>query len=194
MTKDTATFLTDTKRNVFLIAFSQFGMTFSFTFMMAFMPFYIVNVSPYGHKETMIFTGLIMGATHIATALSATFWGGLTARLRPKFLYEMGFLCNGVLILFMGFTSNLFLLFLLRIAQGGLGGGFHHRHYLHHPSIPTRESYQESHSLSECSHGWPTFRSPRRDMHRFLSGIPSRLCIRYDAYFHLSIFSSSLCR
>ena len=90
--------------------------------MMAFMPFYIINVSPYGHKETMIFTGLIMGATHIATAISAPFWGGLTSRFRPKFLFEMGFLCNGVLILLMGFTSNLYLLVLLRVAQGGLGG------------------------------------------------------------------------
>jgi DHA1 family multidrug resistance protein-like MFS transporter len=31
-------------------------------------------------------------------------------------------LCNGILFLFMGFTSNLYLLFLLRIIQGALGG------------------------------------------------------------------------
>lgn len=112
---------TDTK-GVFSIAVSQFGVTFSFNFMMAFMPFYIVKITPFGPKETMIWTGLIMGASYIITALTAPFWGGLTSRFRPKLLYERGFFCLGVLILLMGFTGNLYILLLLRVLQGTLGG------------------------------------------------------------------------
>jgi len=97
-------------------------MTFSFNFMMAFMPFYIIRISPFDHQKTMIWIGLILGATHILTAVTAPFWGGLTSRFRPKVLYETGFLCNGVLILLMGFTNSLVILFLLRMLQGALGG------------------------------------------------------------------------
>jgi DHA1 family multidrug resistance protein-like MFS transporter len=109
-------------RGPFLVAASQFGMTFSFNFMMAFMPFYIIRISPFDHQKTMIWIGLIMGATHILTAVAAPVWGGLTSRFRPKILYEAGFLCNGVLILLMGFTNSLVILLLLRVLQGALGG------------------------------------------------------------------------
>jgi DHA1 family multidrug resistance protein-like MFS transporter len=111
-----------TSKGVFFIAISQFGLTFSFSFMMAFMPFYIIKISTLGPKETMIWIGMILGAPHIITALTAPFWGALTSRFSPKLLYERGFLCHGILILLMGFTNNLYLLLLLRILQGTMGG------------------------------------------------------------------------
>jgi DHA1 family multidrug resistance protein-like MFS transporter len=110
------------ERGVFFISVSQFGMTFSFSYIMTFMPFYITQISPFGPKETMIWIGMIIGPSYIFTALTAPFWGGLTSRYSPKFLFERGMLCNGILFLLMGFTSNLYLLFLLRIVQGTLGG------------------------------------------------------------------------
>jgi DHA1 family multidrug resistance protein-like MFS transporter len=107
---------------IFFISVSQFGMTFAFGFVMTFMPFYITQISTLGPKETMIWIGMIMGPSYILTALTAPFWGGLTSKFSPKFLFERGMLCNGILFLLMGFTSNLYLLFLLRIIQGTLGG------------------------------------------------------------------------
>jgi DHA1 family multidrug resistance protein-like MFS transporter len=111
-----------TNKGVFFIAVSQFGMAFSFSFMIAFMPFYIVKISTFGPKETMLWIGMIIGVPNIIMALIAPFWGGLTSRFSPKLLFERGILCNGILILLMGFIDNLYLLLLLRIMQGAFGG------------------------------------------------------------------------
>jgi len=109
-------------KGVFFIAVSQFGMAFSFHCILAFIPFYIVKVSTFGPQETMIWIGMIMGSSNVVASLTASFWGGLTSKFRPKLLFEQGMLFNGVLILLMGFTGNLYLLLLLRILQGAVGG------------------------------------------------------------------------
>lgn len=109
-------------KNVFFVSVSQFGMALSFGYVMTFMPFYITQISTFGPRETMIWIGLIMGPSYIITALAAPFWGGLTSRFSPKLLFERGMLCNGIVFLVMGFVNNLYLLLLLRIIQGFLGG------------------------------------------------------------------------
>jgi len=63
-----------------------------------------------------------MGATSMVAALAAPFWGGLTARIRPKLLFEIGIFCNGVIFFIMGFVESLPLLLTLRLIQGALGG------------------------------------------------------------------------
>lgn len=115
-------FLKIANKGVFSTAISQFGIAYSFNFIMAFMPFYVIEISSFGAKETMILTGMIMGGPHLITALTAPFWGHLTSRFRPKLVYESGFLCHGILIMLMGFTNNLYLLLLLRTIQGVFGG------------------------------------------------------------------------
>ena len=109
-------------KGVFFIAVSQFGMAFSFHCILAFMPFYIIRISTFGPKETILWIGMIMGASNVIATFTASFWGGLTSRFRPKALFEWGMLCNGTLIFLMGFTSNLYILLILRIFQGMLGG------------------------------------------------------------------------
>jgi DHA1 family multidrug resistance protein-like MFS transporter len=109
-------------KSIFFTAVSQFGMAFSFHCILAFIPFYIVKISTFGPKETIIWIGMIMAASNVIAALTASFWGGLTSRFSSKLLFERGMLCNGILILLMGFTDNLYLLLLLRILQGVLGG------------------------------------------------------------------------
>jgi DHA1 family multidrug resistance protein-like MFS transporter len=109
-------------RNLILISLSQFGAAFSFTFVNIFLPFFISDVSPYPYQETLIWTGFIIGSTGLVTALTSTFWGSLTHRFSPKKLYLRAFLANAVMILLMGFTTNLHLLLILRICQGLIGG------------------------------------------------------------------------
>jgi MFS transporter, DHA1 family, multidrug resistance protein len=110
-----------TDKGVFFIAISQFGSSFSYNFIMVFMPFYILKISSLGPKETMIWTGLIIGAPSAMSALTAPLWGRLTSRFRPKLLFEMGLLWNGILFLIFGFVQNLYLLFLLRVLLGVMG-------------------------------------------------------------------------
>ncbi len=112
----------DPEKGILFIAVSQFGVAFSFNCIMSFMPFYILKISEYGTKETMLWIGLIMGVSPLVTAVAAPFWGSLTTRIRPKLLYQAGTFFNGVIFLLMGFAGNLPLLLLLRLCQGILGG------------------------------------------------------------------------
>ena len=110
-----------TDKGVFFVALSQFGASFSYNFIMVFMPFYILKISDLGPKETMIWTGLIIGAPSVMNALTAPLWGRLTSRFRPKLLFELGILWNGILFFSFGFVQNLYLLFLLRVLLGIMG-------------------------------------------------------------------------
>ncbi|MGE5855085.1 MAG: MFS transporter [Syntrophaceae bacterium] len=86
------------------------------------MPFYILKISEYGTKETLLWIGLIMGVSPLVTAVAAPFWGSLTTRIRPKLLYQAGTFFNGVIFLLMGFAGSLPLILFLRLCQGFLGG------------------------------------------------------------------------
>ncbi len=112
----------DPEMGILFIAVSQFGVAFSFNCIMPFMPFYILKISEYGTKETMLWIGLIMGVSPLVTAVAAPFWGSLTTRIRPKLLFQAGTFFNGVIFLLMGFADSLPLLLLLRLCQGFLGG------------------------------------------------------------------------
>jgi DHA1 family multidrug resistance protein-like MFS transporter len=112
----------DARKGVYFIAVSQFGMAFSFNCIMSFMPFYILKVSTYGMKETILWTGMILGGTSLVAAVAAPFWGSLTTRIRPKMLFQGGMFSNGVIFCIMGFTDSLPLLLALRLIQGVLGG------------------------------------------------------------------------
>ncbi len=109
-------------RNVLFISLSQFGMAFSFNFVMVFLPFFIHDVSLYASQETLIWVGFIMGAPSFAAAIASTFWGSLATRFSPKALFMRGLLSHAVIILAMGFVSSLPVLLGLRVVQGILGG------------------------------------------------------------------------
>ncbi len=63
-----------------------------------------------------------MGAPSFAAAVVSTYWGSLTSRFSPKVLFISGLLSHSIIILLMGFVSNLPVLLVLRIVQGILGG------------------------------------------------------------------------
>jgi MFS family permease len=111
-----------TDRNLIFLSLSQFGMAFSYNYVMVFMPFLIYKITPYPPQETLIWVGWIMGSANAVVAVSSVFWGTLTSRYRPKMLYVVGMLIQVVLFLSMGFTSSLHVLLLLRILQGAFGG------------------------------------------------------------------------
>ncbi len=109
-------------RNILLISLSQSGMSFSFNFVMVFLPFFLHKVSPYSSQETLIWVGLIMGAPSLLAAIFSTIWGAATTRFSPKLLFMRGLLSHAIVILLMGFVSSFPILFLLRVVQGILGG------------------------------------------------------------------------
>lgn len=110
------------QQNLFFVSFSQFGAAFSFNFINIFLPFYIHQISPYDHEETLLWVGIILGSTGFITAFTSTIWGSLSHHYPPKRLYLSGFFVNSILILAMGFTPYLHLLLIYRIIQGLMGG------------------------------------------------------------------------
>lgn len=109
-------------RNVLFISFSQFGTALGFNFVYVFLPFYISGISPYSGRDTLLWTGAIMGCMGVCLALTAPGWGSLSHRFGPKWLYLAGILPQAALMLLMGFFANLHVLFILRLLQGGFGG------------------------------------------------------------------------
>ena len=112
----------DKNRNLIFISLSQFCMAFSVNFVTVILPFFIFKISPYSSQETLLWVGWIMGSSSIVMTIASNFWGFLTSRFSPKLLYLRAILAYIVLFLFMGFTSNLTLLLILRIIQGVFGG------------------------------------------------------------------------
>ena len=109
-------------RNVLFISLSQFGIAFSFNFVMVFLPFFIHDIGPASSQQTLIWVGLIMGAPSFVAAVVSTYWGSLTSRYSPKVLFLSGLLSHSIIILLMGFVSSLPVLLALSIIQGILGG------------------------------------------------------------------------
>jgi MFS transporter, DHA1 family, multidrug resistance protein len=109
-------------RNVIFISFSQFCATVSFNFIYIFLPFYISRSSSYGSRGTLLWTGAIMGSSHLCLAMTAPSFGSLAHRFRPRSIYLAGLLFNVITVLLMAFTENVVLLFILRVLQG-IGGG-----------------------------------------------------------------------
>ncbi|MHB8091209.1 MAG: MFS transporter [Syntrophales bacterium] len=110
------------KAAVYSIVLSQFGFAFGMNIVISFMPFYILDISKYSPAKTMVWIGLIMGINSFVMAAAAPFWGSMTAKYRPKALYEKVFFITAIITLLMGFTQSLPLILALRIIQGVLGG------------------------------------------------------------------------
>lgn len=110
------------RRNLISISFSQFGSAFSNNFIKIFLPFYILKISPYSLNYTLLWIGAIMGSAGLCAAATSTFWGSLTHRFNPKLLYLRSLIVNSVALLLMGFTTNLYILFLLRVLLGVFSG------------------------------------------------------------------------
>jgi DHA1 family multidrug resistance protein-like MFS transporter len=106
------------RKNLFSISFSQFGNAFSSNFVQVFFPFYILKISPYPMQYTLLWIGATMGVTGLCAAITSPFWGSLTHRLNPKLLYLRALLVNVVSFFLMGFTTDIHLLFVLRVIQG----------------------------------------------------------------------------
>jgi len=109
-------------RDFAVVTTAQFFLAFSLNFLFVFLPFYIRHVSPLDAADTLRWTGLIVGGASAAATVGSTFWGGLTDRFSPKALFERGILSHAVLVALMGFTTDVRLLLLIRLAQGFMGG------------------------------------------------------------------------
>lgn len=97
-------------------------MAFALNFMFVFLPFYIRAVSDLDESATLRWTGLILGAAAATATFGSAFWGSLSDRFSPKGLFERGLVSHVVIVTLMAFTTEVWLLFAIRLVQGFLGG------------------------------------------------------------------------
>ncbi len=109
-------------RDVQVAVAAQFGLAFSMNFVFVFLPFYVRSISPFDEAATLRWTGLIMGGASLVATFVSPVWGYMTARQSPKRLFERALLSHCIALGLMAATTNLHLLFILRLAQGFLGG------------------------------------------------------------------------
>ena len=57
-------------RNLLCLSVSQFGMAFSYNYIMVFMPFYVHKITPYSPEATLIWIGWIMGSGNVSGGVS----------------------------------------------------------------------------------------------------------------------------
>ncbi len=110
------------RRNLVAISFAQFGNAVSWNFIQIFLPFHILTISPYPRQYTLLWIGAIMGVSGIVSAFTSPLWGSLTHRFRPKLLFLRAITGNGLAFFLMGFTTDLHLMFILRMLQGLVSG------------------------------------------------------------------------
>jgi DHA1 family multidrug resistance protein-like MFS transporter len=101
---------------------AQFGVAFSINFVFVFLPFYIHDISPWDAAATLRWTGMIMGAASFVATFVSPVWGYMTERESPKAIFERALLSQAVTLALMAATTNLYVLFGLRLLQGLLGG------------------------------------------------------------------------
>jgi DHA1 family multidrug resistance protein-like MFS transporter len=119
---DTAATLQSKSRDFVVVSTTQFFLAFALNFMLVFLPFYVHRISTVEEAATLRWIGLIVGAAPAMATFGSGFWGRLTDRFSPKGLFERGMLSHAILVTLMGFTTDLRLLFALRVIQGFLGG------------------------------------------------------------------------
>ena len=110
------------RRDFVIVSTTQFFLAFALNFMLVFLPFYVHRISTLEEAATLRWLGLIVGAAPAMATFGSTFWGRLTDRYSPKSLFERGMLSHATLVILMGFTTDLRLLFAIRVVQGFFGG------------------------------------------------------------------------
>jgi len=110
------------RRDFVVVSTTQFFLAFALNFMLVFLPFYVHGISTLEEAATLRWIGLIMGAAPAMATFGSTFWGRLTDRFSPKGLFERGMVSHAILVILMGFTTDLRLLFAIRVVQGFFGG------------------------------------------------------------------------
>ncbi len=110
------------QRSTLSISIAQCAAAFSYNFVDVFLPFYIFEISPYPRAETLIWVGVIVGLNGLCLTVTSPIWGSLAHRWSPKKLFLRAQITHTILYGLMAFTSDLHILFLLRLLQGIFGG------------------------------------------------------------------------
>ncbi|WP_077306884.1 MFS transporter [Terribacillus halophilus] len=106
------------KRNLFIMWFANFFISASLSMIMPFLSLYISSFGTLSEREVQSWSGIIFGVTFVTAFICSPFWGKLGDRYGRKLILIITSFGMGISILLLGFTENVWQLFMLRLFMG----------------------------------------------------------------------------
>lgn len=106
------------KRNLFIMWFANFFISASLSMIMPFLSLYISSFGILSEREVQSWSGIIFGVTFVTAFICSPFWGKIGDRYGRKLILIISSFGMGVSILLLGFTENVWQLFMLRVFMG----------------------------------------------------------------------------
>jgi DHA1 family multidrug resistance protein-like MFS transporter len=110
------------RRNLYLIAATEFVVIMAFSFVNPFLPLFIQRLGGFDPERTALWAGLALGGGGLAMFLSSPIWGIIADRWGRKPMVLRAMFGASIILAFMGLVSNVYVFIALRCSQGLLAG------------------------------------------------------------------------
>lgn len=110
------------KRNLLVLWFGQFMVMAGMTMIIPFLPLYIQELGINDEKQVAIWAGIIFAGNFITAFLFQPFWGRLADKYGRKMMIIRSGFGMAVVMILMGFSTNVWHLLLLRMLNGTISG------------------------------------------------------------------------
>jgi MFS transporter, DHA1 family, multidrug resistance protein len=114
--------MSDWRRTLYTIWFTQFIAIAGFNFVIPFLPYYIQSLGVTDMGQVAIWSGLCASATALGLAIMAPVWGVLADRYGRKLMILRATFGGVVIMTLMGFVTSVEQLLFLRLMQGVFTG------------------------------------------------------------------------
>jgi DHA1 family multidrug resistance protein-like MFS transporter len=116
------TYVHNWKINLIVLWFGQFMVMAGMTMIIPFLPLYIQELGITNQDHVAVWAGIIFAGNFITAFLFQPFWGRLADRYGRKMMLIRSGLGMAVVMILMGFSTSVWHLLLLRLANGTISG------------------------------------------------------------------------
>lgn len=127
-------------RNLYIAWLGCFLTGMAFSLVMPFLSLYVEVLGVTDPQQLNIWSGVVFSITFLFSAIASPFWGGLADRKGRKIMLLRSALGMAVVMLLMGFASNIWQLLVLRALLGLLGGFVPNANALIATQVPRHKS------------------------------------------------------
>jgi DHA1 family multidrug resistance protein-like MFS transporter len=128
------------KRNLTVAWLGCFLTGVAFSLVMPFLPLYVEHLGVTGHSALNMWSGIVFSITFLFSAIASPFWGGLADRKGRKIMLLRSALGMSIVMVLMGFASNIWQFLALRALLGLLGGFVPNANALIATQVPRHKS------------------------------------------------------
>lgn len=110
------------RKNLYVIAFTEFLAICGFTLISPFLPLYLQRFGSFTSDEAAVWSGIAIGGAGIGMFISAPLWGLVSDRLGRKPMFLRSLFGGAVVIGLLGLVTNVYVFIGLRVLQGVFAG------------------------------------------------------------------------